>query len=178
MSEPLPAKAFIDYLLEWELIVSACHVKFQDKVWDVIDRARHGDASDFLEWFDWWRQNDLGEIIEEYEGLALGNNTFKIRIYKAGPLFWIRAEGFDDICYFDCEYEAIDHLESKYHSQIDALIDREQVAACLEGALGEDPASQVELGQRYEYGDGVKKSYAEAAKWYRKAAEHGDAEGQ
>ena len=32
--------------------------------------------------------------------------------------------------------------------------------------------SQYKLGQIYEGGNGVKQDYAEAAKWYRKAAEH------
>ena len=34
-----------------------------------------------------------------------------------------------------------------------------------------DAKSQVELGRRYDKGAGVAKDHAEAAKWYRKAAE-------
>ncbi len=34
-----------------------------------------------------------------------------------------------------------------------------------------DAKSQIELGRRYDKGEGVVKDHAEAAKWYRKAAE-------
>src|SRR5215467_6097985 len=35
-----------------------------------------------------------------------------------------------------------------------------------------DPDAQNGLGQMYENGEGVPQNYAQAAKWYRKAAEH------
>src|SRR6266699_2348118 len=41
-----------------------------------------------------------------------------------------------------------------------------------------DAESQVELGRRYDKGEGVAKDPAEAVQWYRKAAEQNDAEGQ
>ena len=41
-----------------------------------------------------------------------------------------------------------------------------------------DAEAQYELGARYVNGQGVPQSYAEAVKWYRKAAEQGDAVGQ
>jgi TPR repeat protein len=37
--------------------------------------------------------------------------------------------------------------------------------------------AQCKLGLMYEFGLGVGRDYAEAAKWFRKAAEQGDAEG-
>ena len=39
-------------------------------------------------------------------------------------------------------------------------------------------AAQVQLGDAYDIGAGVKRDVAEAIKWYRKAAEQGDAEGE
>jgi len=41
-----------------------------------------------------------------------------------------------------------------------------------------DAESQVELGRRYDEGAGVVKDHAEAAKWYRKAAEQNYANAQ
>jgi FOG: TPR repeat, SEL1 subfamily len=41
-----------------------------------------------------------------------------------------------------------------------------------------DAAAQVQLGDAYDIGAGVKRDVAEAVKWYRKAAEQGDAEGE
>jgi TPR repeat protein len=45
-------------------------------------------------------------------------------------------------------------------------------------AEGGDAESQVELGLRYDKGEGVVKDNAEAVKWYRKAAEQNDAAAQ
>jgi hypothetical protein len=41
-----------------------------------------------------------------------------------------------------------------------------------------DAESQVELGRRYDKGEGVAKDQAEAVKWYRKAAEQNHADAQ
>ena len=41
-----------------------------------------------------------------------------------------------------------------------------------------DAASEVELGLRYDKGEGVLKDHAEAAKWYRKAADQNFAAAQ
>ena len=37
-----------------------------------------------------------------------------------------------------------------------------------------DADAQLNLGEAYENGDGVSRDYAEAMKWYQKAAEQGD----
>src|SRR5262245_10474414 len=41
-----------------------------------------------------------------------------------------------------------------------------------------DAKYQVELGHRYDKGEGVVKDHAEATKWYRKAAEQNDVDAQ
>jgi TPR repeat protein len=41
-----------------------------------------------------------------------------------------------------------------------------------------DAAAQVNLGSMYGRGQGVQQDYREAAKWYKKAAEGGNAAGQ
>ena len=41
-----------------------------------------------------------------------------------------------------------------------------------------DIEAQFELAQRYAFGNGVEQNYAEAAKWYRKAAEQDYADAQ
>lgn len=40
-------------------------------------------------------------------------------------------------------------------------------------AANGDAAAQYNLGNRYYFGEGVTKDYAEAIRWYRKAAEQG-----
>jgi hypothetical protein len=46
------------------------------------------------------------------------------------------------------------------------------------GARRGDPEAQFQLGRRYFLGEGVPKDYAEAVKWYRRAAEQNLAEAQ
>jgi TPR repeat protein len=53
-----------------------------------------------------------------------------------------------------------------------------QFSALREAAERGDPPSQVNLGYRYERGDGLKQDAVEAVKWYRRAAEQGYPEGQ
>jgi hypothetical protein len=50
--------------------------------------------------------------------------------------------------------------------------------AIIQGALKGDVLAQVFLGNRYKNGENVKQDYAEAVKWYRKAADQGNALGQ
>ena len=45
-------------------------------------------------------------------------------------------------------------------------------------AVKGDAKAQYELGGEYYYGEGIEKEKKEAIKWYRKAAEQGDAYGQ
>ena len=51
----------------------------------------------------------------------------------------------------------------------------EQVKAKAEAG---DAESEMELGRRYNKGEGVVKDQVEAAKWYRKAADQNDADAQ
>jgi hypothetical protein len=49
------------------------------------------------------------------------------------------------------------------------------VAVLKQQAESGDIVAQRELGEVYDFGRGVRRDYAEAAKWYQMAAEHGDA---
>ena len=42
----------------------------------------------------------------------------------------------------------------------------------------DDAEAQLNLGQMYQYGLGIKKDHKEAVKWYLLSAEQGDAEAQ
>ena len=44
--------------------------------------------------------------------------------------------------------------------------------------IPDNTSAQVRIGYMYEAGQGVSQDYAEAVRWYRRAAEQGDAEGQ
>jgi TPR repeat protein len=51
-------------------------------------------------------------------------------------------------------------------------------AALMAKANAGDAAAQVQVAQAYENGDQVKQSYAQAAAWYRKAADQGNVQAE
>ena len=65
-------------------------------------------------------------------------------------------------------------------TRADREYDNENYATALQLYLhaSERPAVQNRLGNMYEFGEGVERDYAEAVKWYRRAAEQGYALGQ
>ncbi|AXI04038.1 TonB family protein [Aquirhabdus parva] len=52
------------------------------------------------------------------------------------------------------------------------------LTAITAAATQGNPLAQVQLGQLYEFGQGVSKDYAQALQWYRKSAEQGNAAAQ
>lgn len=125
MNEPRPADEFLETLLKSKDVIVACRDGLSEKAADVLERAGKGDASDFLEWFEEWRQNDLGDPVEQLEGAAPDDDTFSIDVYQTGPLFWIKANEFDAICYFDSKDNAVKYAEMEFEGFISELAERE-----------------------------------------------------
>ena len=81
--------------------------------------------------------DDLFEIVEEesheiteepvsfIEGAAPDNDIFHINIHKLGPLFFITANEFDDIGYFESEEEAESYASLEFDGYIQALNERQ-----------------------------------------------------
>jgi hypothetical protein len=124
MTEPHPAEEFLELLLQSEEVASACRAELGEKASDAIDRARKGDATDFLEWFEDWRSNNPEEETA-IEGAAPDDDVFNICINRTGPLFWIQANEFEDICYFGSRADAVSYAEMEFSAFIDALNERE-----------------------------------------------------
>jgi hypothetical protein len=125
MTEPRPADEFLDRLLKSKEVIAACRAGLSEKAADVIRRAGKGDAPDFLEWFEEWRQNDLGDPVEQLEGAAPDDDTFSIDVYQTGPLFWIKANEFDPICYFGSKDDAVEYAAMEFEGFISELAERE-----------------------------------------------------
>ena len=123
MTEPRPSEEFSDLLLKSEEVIAACKAELGDQATSLIDRAGKEDAIDFLDWFDEWRSNDPHEesIIE---GAAPDDDVFNICINRSGPLHWIQANEFDDICYFDSEKDAGAYANMEFSSFIETLNER------------------------------------------------------
>jgi hypothetical protein len=125
VKEPRSADNFLDLLLSSEEVVAACQEDLGEKSVDVMSRAKEGDATDFLDWFEEWRMNNTETVAEEVEGAAPYNDTFAIEIIQAGPIFWIRANEFDDICYFDSLKDAQACVHETFEGFINELAERE-----------------------------------------------------
>ena len=59
-----------------------------------------------------------------------------------------------------------------------AFAQRDAAKATIERAQQGDAAAQFRLGEMYDLGQGVRQDYAEAVRWYRRAAEQGNARAQ
>ena len=125
MSEPRPAEHFLDLILKSDEVVAACEGELGEGSSDVIARAAKGDTTDFIDWFEEWRLTDWGEPVEQLEGAAPDNDTFWINIYKTGPLYWIKANEFDAMCYFDSADDALTHAADEFEGFISELAERE-----------------------------------------------------
>lgn len=108
-SRPRSADAFLDLLLGSKEVLAACEADLGARAASAIERARNGDSTDFLEWFEEWRMNNTDNIADEIDAAAPYDDVFAIEIVEAGPIFWIRANEFDDICYFDSLEAARSH---------------------------------------------------------------------
>jgi hypothetical protein len=126
MTRPCSSDHFVTLLLRSAEVLSACQTELGENAEFIIRKAGAGDASDFLEWFEEWRLSNTDTVVEEIDGAAPYNDTFAIQILKAGPLFWIRANEFDDICYFDSLEDARSCVYDEFEGFINELAERQR----------------------------------------------------
>ena len=124
MTKPCKSDYFVTLLLRSAEVLAACQTELGENAEFIIRKAEAGDASDFLEWFEEWRLSNTDTVVEEVDGAAPYNDTFAIQILKAGPLFWIRANEFDDICYFDSLEDARSCVYDEFEGFINELAER------------------------------------------------------
>ena len=117
-NKPRSADAFLDLLLRAREVLAACQTDLGARAASVFERARNGDSTDFVEWFEEWRMNHTGNIADEIDAAAPYDDVFAIEIVQAGPLFWIRANEFDDLCYF----ESLEGAQACAHEHFEGFI--------------------------------------------------------
>jgi hypothetical protein len=125
MTKPRPAAEFINLLLRSEEFLSACKEELGDKSDELLQQAHGGDGAELAEWFDEWRSYSPDEV-RIIEGAAPDDDVFHICINRSGPLYWIQANEFDDICYFSSEDDAAEYAEQEFGSFIETLCEREE----------------------------------------------------
>lgn len=130
MKEPQPLEKFIQLLSNTKEVVAAYQAELGDNSVPVMATAGSGNSAEFLEWFENWRlsgaRRGLGDLsCKLVYTMDDSDDTWAIRIYRSGPLYWIRVfsdldpddewrtaaateEGkFEDIGYFSSEKEAV-----------------------------------------------------------------------
>lgn len=123
-NRPRSVDVFLDLLLRSKEVLAACQTDLGARAASVIEQARTGDSTDFLEWFEEWRMNNTDNIADEIDAAAPYDDVFAIEIVEAGPLFWIRANEFDDICYFDSLEAARSCAHEDFEGFINELAER------------------------------------------------------
>ena len=158
--------------------------------WDYYEKKRYIDA------FSWYKkaaeqgyvlaQAQLGYMYEVGEGIEKDYNQAE---------YWYKKAAEQGYAYAQCNlgemYEFGRNLTNNYCVRIETKhgerylpndnnivrVDYKQAEYWFRKAAEQEYAlAQVQLGNMYEYGKGVKKDYRQAAYWYRKAAEQGNAD--
>ncbi|RFC43009.1 MAG: hypothetical protein DVB23_002834 [Verrucomicrobia bacterium] len=91
-----------------------------------IARFRSGDDGQFWDLI----QNEMdlgsGDFETSLMAAAPDDDVFEIEIFSLGPVFWIRANEFDDIGFFGNRQDALAYAEDFFESAIQELADREE----------------------------------------------------
>ena len=126
---PLPLIAFKEQLLKNRLILKLAKAHFGDEFDQNLASFKSGDTHD--DEFVAFLEESLGNwkgVVESgvfFQAAAPENDFFTIRIYKFGPLFFIHADEFDDIGYFDDLNAAANRAKSDFEPLIRELAERQ-----------------------------------------------------
>ena len=126
MTQPQPLSAFKDQLLQSEDIQKLIAGEYGQETDAAIGRFRSGDDGDLWDLIEENKQEISGSPEEVIEAAAPDDDIFEIEIWSTGPVFWIRANEFDDIGYFGSRDEARRYAEMEFEDPISELREREQ----------------------------------------------------
>jgi len=126
MSQPL--SSFKDQLLDSEDIQKLIAQEHGMEADAAIGRFRSGDDGDLWDLIEDNKQEISGSPEETIEAAAPDDDIFEIEIWSAGPVFWIRANEFDDIGYFPTLDEARAYAEMEFEGFISELKERQEEA--------------------------------------------------
>ena len=152
------------------------------------------DCMKAVEWYAKAAERGLGKALCALGRTQCFDENLDKRYYNRN-WFWFRgaadqgdAEGqwrLSQCCHPDSKEETYwckKAAEQGYHAALEYLKEVEEMwkikqrekDVLLKAASQGDVHAMAELGERYEEGDGVQQDIAQAIRWYRLAAEHGD----
>ena len=126
MTQPKPLSAFIDQLLQSEDIQNLITHEYGPEAGAAIERFKSGDADDLLNLIEEKKQEIAHSPEETIDAAAPDCDFFEIELWSTGPVFWIRANEYDDIGYFPSLAEARAYAEMEYEGPISELTEREK----------------------------------------------------
>jgi len=126
MTKPQPLSTFKDQLLQSEDIQKLIAEEYGPEADTAIGRFRSGDDGDLWDLIEDNKDATFGTLEVSIEAAAPDDDIFGIEIWSTGPVFWIRANEFDDIGYFPSRDEARRYAEVEFESHINELSEREE----------------------------------------------------
>jgi hypothetical protein len=126
MTQPQPLSTFKDQLLQSGDIQKLIAGEYGPESDAAIGRFRSGDDGDLWDLIEDNKDATFGTLEVSIEAAAPDDDIFGIEIWSTGPVFWIRANEFDDIGYFPSRDEARRYAEVEFESHINELSEREE----------------------------------------------------
>jgi hypothetical protein len=105
MTQPQPLSTFKDLLLQSGDIQKLIAGEYGPESDAAIGRFRSGDDSDLWDLIENYKYETFGKLVKRIR--ARGSEPFNVEIWSLGPVFWIRANEFDDIGYFASRQDVI-----------------------------------------------------------------------
>lgn len=126
MNQPQPLSAFKDQILRSPNILDFIANHYGEEEAAALARFQAGDDDDLWDLIEDHKRGSLEEFATSLMAAAADDDVFEIEILSAGPVFWIRANEFEDIGYFGSQYDALAYAEDYFDPYISELADREE----------------------------------------------------
>lgn len=155
MIEPKPLQAFTDILLKSKAIKKLVTEHYGTDAKQRMKQFQAGEAADLLDLIEVSKMDLSGSPEDTIEAAAPNDDIFEIELWETGPVFWIRANEFDDIGYFLSLQGARIYAKQEFESFISELADRESeedVEDSEEEDLAESDAENAWIAQHLRAG--------------------------
>jgi hypothetical protein len=126
MIEPQPLQSFTNILLKSKAIKKLVTEHYGAEARQRMKQFRVGEIDDLVELIEINKLQLAESPVETLQGAAPDNDVFHIELCAVGPVFYIRANEFDDIGYFSSLKKARIYAESEFEGFISELAERGQ----------------------------------------------------